>query len=236
MNSLRLTKLLTINSTPVVALVKDSTNLGLFKTGRATFNVVCDEEPKGIVELHIGYSVDNMIPYFVGVIESKHQHNKQWFITCRELIGALSFPFSVAIRFATIKKVLDKLSETGIEFIVPDNADYLSKTVPCFYHNGSGITALQQLSTVFNINHFIFQQRNDGKIYVGSWDDSNWATSEINNFAEHPLNVTSSTKAELVAIPKLRPGIKLNGRYITEVTLTGNKQSITWSKRLSLNA
>ena len=231
METTRLIKVLSIGGEQVKNIVNDVTSLDLFSTGRATFTIVHETEPKGLVELHCGYQVNKLTPYFLGVIESKHYANKQWFITCRELIGALSFPAPIAIRFATAKKVLDKLSEIGVSFTMPD-ADYINKKVPCFYHHGNGITALQQIGKVFNIKNFIFQQRPDGKIYVGSWDDSLWATSEINDFAEHPIKVSSSTKGEIIAIPKLRPGIKLNGRYITNVTLAGNKQVLTWSKTL----
>lgn len=230
--SARLTKVLTINGKQVINIVNDNVKLGLFSTGRAMFTVVTDSEPSGLVELHIGYNVEQLTPYFLGVIESKHYSDGRWFITCRELIGALSFPASIAIRFATAKMVLDKLSEIGINFVTP-SVEYINKKVPCFYHNGTGITALQQLGKVFSIENYIFQQRPDGQIYVGSWQDSGWAKSEINDFAEHPIKVKNAIAGELIAIPKLRPGLKLNGRYITEVVLSGNKQSIKWSKSLA---
>lgn len=229
--SARLTKILTINGQAVENIVTDSVKLGLYVAGRAMFTVVTEHEPQGIVELHIGYKVDNLTPYFLGVIESKHLANGRWFITCRELLGALSFPTSISIRHATAQMVLDKLTELGVEFSTP-SAEYLTTKAPCFYHNGTGISVLQQLGNVFNIENYIFQQRNDGKIYVGSWDDSGWAKSEVNDFAEHPIKVSNSTSGELIAIPKLKPGLKLNGRYITEVTLTGNKQQITWASKL----
>ncbi|QUM87334.1 hypothetical protein HWV03_12315 [Moritella sp. 36] len=57
---------------------------------------------------------------------------------------------------------------------------------------------------------------------------SGWAKSLITDFSEYPIKAISSSKGELIAIPKLRPGLKLNGRYLTEVTLTGNKQVIRW--------
>lgn len=228
----RLTKVLTIGGNQVTNIVNDNVKLALFSTGRAMFTVVTDSEPSGLVELHIGYNIDQLKPYFLGVIESKHHSDGRWFITCRELLGALSFSTSISIRFATAKMVLDKLSEIGISFVTP-SAEYLNKKVPCFYHNGTGISVLQQLGKVFNIDNYIFQQRPDGKIYVGSWQDSGWAKSEINDFAEHPIKVSTSTSGELIAIPKLRPGLKLNGRYITEVVLSGNKQSIKWSKSLT---
>lgn len=231
MDSTRLTKLLTIGGIPVTNIVSDSVQLDLFSTGRASFIVVCDFEPTGIVELHLGYKVDNLEPYFMGVIESKYQSAGRWFLTCRELIGALSLPVPIAIRFATMRNVLTKISEIGIELTCPD-VDYSDQVVPCFYHHGDGISALRQLANIFQIPDFIFQQRTDGTIYVGSWQDSGWSRSIINDFSEHPIKSTSSTKGELVVIPKLRPGLKLNGRYITETTLVGTKQVIRWSKTL----
>lgn len=231
-SSNRLTKVLTIDGKQVTSIVNDNVKLGLFSTGRAMFTVITNNEPKGLIELHIGYNIDQLTPYFLGVIESQHYSGGRWFITCREFLGALSFPFSIAIRFATANTVLNKLKQIGVDFVTP-SAEYLNKKVPCFYHNGTGITALQEIGKVFNIENYIFQQRTDGKIYIGSWNDSGWAKSEINNFSEHPIKVSKSTLGEIVAIPKLRPGLKLNGRYITEVVLSGNKQTITWSKSLA---
>ncbi len=227
----RLIKVLNIGGQQVTNIVSDSIQLDLFSTGRASFVVVTEQEPQGLVELHIGYSKDNMQPYFLGVIEAKHQSNGRWFLTCRELIGALSFAHHFAIRHATFANVCDELSTLGIEFVYPD-ADYINTPVPAFYHQGSGIEALRQCEQVFSIPNFIFQQRPDGKVYAGSWHDSRWAETEINEFEEHPIKVTASNTGALMAVPKLRPGIKLNGRFITEVTLQNDRQVIRWSKTL----
>jgi len=231
MSSSRLIKTLTIGGKPVTNLVSDNTQLDLFSTGRASFVVTTEQEPQGLVELHLGYAIDNMQPYFLGVIESKHQSNGRWFLTCRELIGALSFAHNFAIRHATLANVCDQLSTIGIEFIYPD-ANYTNTPAPAFYHQGTGIEALRQCAHVFSIPDFIFQQRPDGKVYVGSWHDSRWPQAEITNFEEHPIKATGANTGSIMATPKLRPGIKINGRYITEVTLSGNKQVIRWSKTL----
>jgi|GEM_PF-225045 len=230
-DSARLTTVLIIGGEPVVNIINNSVQLDLFSPGRASFVVTCEHEPKGIVELHLGYRVDKLQPYFMGVIESKYQSSGRWYLTCRELLGALSLPANMAIRFATMKDVLDQLSLTGLQFIYPD-AGYLNQPVPCFYHQGDGISVLRQLGKIYQVPDYIFQQRPDGKIYVGSWHDSGWAKSVITDFSEHPIKPISSSKGKLIAIPKLRPGLKLNGRYLTEVTLTGNKQVIRWSKTL----
>jgi hypothetical protein len=229
--SARLTKSLIIGGKAVLNIVSDSVQLDLFSTGRATFVVICEDEPKGVVELQLGYKADELTPYFLGAIESKHFANGQWFITCRELIGALTFKTPMAIRFACAADVLTALESTGFKF-VHSNKKYMQRKVPCFYHNGDGISALRQLGKVFNIPDYIFQQRPDGLIYVGSWHDSPWANTPIDNLAEHIINTKNASMGEMMAVPQMRPGIKLNNRFIIETTLLGNKQKITWSKTL----
>ena len=233
--STRLSNTLTIGGSTVTNIVSKTVQLDIASTGRAKFEVVAEQEPSGLVELHLGYTLDNMIPYFLGVIESKHQANGRWYLTCRELLGALSFPAPLAIRHATIKAVLDELAKLGVEFSTPENAEYLNKIAPAFYHSGTGIEALRQVAKVWGISDFIFQQRPDGKIFIGSWHDSRWPLAAINDFPEHTITAKSSTTGELIAIPKLRPGIKLNGRHITEVTLINNRMHIRWSNK-PLNA
>lgn len=233
--STRLSNTLKIAGQPVTNIVAKTVQLDIASTGRAKFEVVAEQEPSGLVELHLGYTLDNMVPYFLGVIESKHQANGRWYLTCRELLGALSFPAPLAIRHPTIKKVLDELTKLGVEFVIPENAEYLNHIAPTFYHSGTGIDALRQIGKVWGINDFIFQQRPDGKIFVGSWHDSRWPLAAINDFPEHTITAKSSTTGELIAIPKLRPGIKLNGRYITEVTLINDRMHIRWSNK-PLNA
>ncbi|WP_299002300.1 hypothetical protein [uncultured Shewanella sp.] len=227
----KLTKVLTIDGRPVINIVSDHVQLDLFSAGRAIFIVNCEREPSGLVELHLGYQVSNLTPYFLGVIEKKHFSQGKWFLTCRELIGALSFPAPLSIRFATFKQVLSELSKLGVEFVHP-NAEYINLPVPCFYHHGDGISALRSLGRIYQITDYIFQQRPDGKIYVGSWHDSGWAKKPITDFSEHPIVTKTATTGKLLVIPQLRPGIKLNGRYITQVVLSKNTQEITWSKTL----
>lgn len=233
--STRLSNTLKIAGQPVTNIVAKTVQLDIASTGRAKFEVVTEQEPRGLVELHLGYTLDNMVPYFLGVIESKHQANGRWYLTCRELLGALSFSAPLAVRHPTIKAVLDELAKLGVEFVTPENAEYLNKIAPAFYHSGTGIEALRQIGKVWGINDFIFQQRPDGKIFVGSWHDSRWPLAAINDFPEHTITAKSSTTGELIAIPKLRPGIKLNGRYITEVTLINDRMHIRWSNK-PLNA
>ncbi|MDK2595197.1 hypothetical protein [Pseudoalteromonas obscura] len=228
--SSRLSDSLHIGGVAVTAVIKKQVQLDINSAGRASFEVVTNSEPTGIVELHLGYKLTDMKPYFLGVIESKHFANGRWYLTCRELLGALAYQKSFSLRHPTISQVLDVLDE-HIEFVTP-SADYMQIKVPMFCHAGTGIEALRQIGRVWQIPQYIFQQRPDGKVYVGSWHDSRWAQSTINDFPEHSLKTTSSTTGEVIAIPKLRPGLKLNGRHIQEVTLQNDRMQIRWSNKL----
>ena len=233
MSSARLSDVMLIGGQPVTNIVNKTVQLDLNSAGRAMFEVVCEQEPSGLVELQLGYAIDAMTPYFLGVIESKHLANGRWFLTCRELIGALAFSAPLAIRHATISQVLAAL-DSRLEFITP-NTEIMQTKVPAFYHNGTGIEALKQIGHVWQIPDYIWQQRPDGKIFVGSWHDSRWPAAAISDFPEHTIKATGTSTGELIAVPKLRPGLKINGRYITEVTLINNKMVIRWSSKL-LNA
>ncbi|QUI71241.1 hypothetical protein [Pseudoalteromonas sp. M8] len=228
---MKLNEQLTIGGVPVTTIEKKLVQLDIGSTGRASFQVVCDFEPAGLVELHIGYELEALEPYFLGVIESKLYSNGLWHLTCRELIGALSFKIPMAIRHATIEKVLAELSQGQLEFVIP-NVQYSKAVVPAFHHAGTGIEALRQIGAVWQIPHYIVQQRPDGKIYVGSWEHSKWATSEVSEFPEHAIKTINSLSGEVLAIPKLRPGIKINGRYITEMTLKDDRMQLRWSNKL----
>lgn len=229
---MKLTKVLTVGGVPVKSLVQDTVQLDLYSPARAHFKFASEHEPSGLVELQLGYAVNEVVPYFLGVIESKHESNGHWFITCRELLGAFSsIQTPMAIRQATAEKVLKALEAYNLEFVYP-NADYMQTVVPNFVHAGNGIAALKQIGKVFGIRDFVFTQRPDGKIYVGSWHDCGYAATPINNFTEHPIVVKGTNRGELIAIPTLRPGIKLNGRYIKEVTLQDSKMVIQWSSKL----
>ncbi|KZN61565.1 hypothetical protein [Pseudoalteromonas luteoviolacea] len=227
---MRLSDSLHIGGLSVTTVINKQVQLDLNSAGRARFEVITELEPVGLVELHLGYEVSNMKPYFLGVIESKYFANGRWYLTCRELLGALAFSKPFSLRHPTIAQVLDELDE-NIEFVTPA-ADYMQIKVPMFCHAGTGIEALREIGRVWQIPHYIFQQRPDGKVYVGSWQDSRWAQLTINDFPEHSLKASSSTTGEVIAIPKLRPGLKLNGRYINEVTLSNDRMQIRWSNKL----
>ncbi|TQF70505.1 hypothetical protein [Pseudoalteromonas luteoviolacea] len=229
--SLRLSDSLHIGGVAVTTVIKKHVQLDLNSAGRAKFEIVTEQEPSGVVELHIGYELTNMTPYFIGVIESKQQANGRWYLTCRELLGALTFQSALSIRHATINQVLTTL-DNRLEFVTP-NASYMQTTLPMFCHAGAGIQALKQIGQCWQIPEFIYQQRSDGKIFVGSWQHSQWAQTIIDDYPEHSIKTTSSTSGEVIAIPKLRPGLKLNGRYIHEVTLQNDRMQIRWSNTLS---
>ena len=228
---MKLQQRLTINNS-VVEIVDRTTSHDLYSPGRAVFEVITKEAPTGLVELHIGYK-DKLTPYFLGAIESKIKKNNSWLITCRELIGALSFGCDFSLRHPTLRDVLEQINRCGVTCIAPDTK-YAQTKIPAFCHVGDGVTALRQIGNAFDISDYIFQQRSGGTIYVGSWHDSNWSQPE--NARELPLHVFTSHSAKhakLVAIPHLRPGIKINDRYVKEVKLVKSQQEITWSQSLS---
>ena len=105
-------------------------------------------------------------------------------------------------------------------------------TLANFYHNGDGITALRQCGKVFAIPDYIFQQLTDGKIFVGSWQDSQWQKSPV-SISEDLITKLTATTAKMLATPKLRPGLMLNNKIIHQITFSNTEMQILWFRKLS---
>lgn len=208
--------------------------LDLFSPGRAEFNVVAGEAivANQLVTFDIGYSHQSaMQRWFIGVTEKVVPvGNKQVKVFCRELSSALSHPLPLNLRHVSLRDVLAEINTiTGLNFATPDK-DYSTTKVANFFNIGSGYQAMALLGRVFKIPDFIWQQQ-AGVVYVGSWADSRWATIKnmaipANLFAGHSAN----ERAEIAAIPLLRPGIRVSGNRITSIEFTQNKMTLSWKK------
>jgi len=107
--------------------------------------------------------------FFLGYVERitpiDNKHSK---VFCRELSASLAHDLPLSLRNVTLREVLSKVTEiTGLAFNIP-NAAYADSKAANFINLGSGYLAMDSLASVYQIPHFIWQQQNNGKIYVGS--------------------------------------------------------------------
>lgn len=196
-------------------------------TGRATFTITANDQPRGIVEVQIGVKTDAMKPYFLGVIEQSQQiSGGNWHIVARELIGALSVPLNLSIRHATLTALTEQIARAGVEFELPE-VDYTSRRLPNFCSVGTGLTALRQIGKALAIPNYIIQQLQSGKIYAGALTDYPHYARQI-NIPDHTLNTLDANSAEITVIPTLRAGLRINKKVVRAVTLAQNKQVIEW--------
>ena len=231
---MKLVKHLTVDG-KAVGLVREHVCLDLSTPGRGDFTVRSTGPLQGLVEFSIkDASQDRFTILFTGFVVQSHTVDAaQQRIFCRELSAVLWGNLPVSIRPATLEDVLGIYArETGLEFVTPD-AEYTNALVHSFQSVGNGIHGMDALGKVFAVPDYIWQQRIDGKVFVGSWQDSQWANKPfpIPETAFQDVQV-NGTKA-MQAIPGLRPGVLLNGQYLTRLEFSEHFMVITCETQLN---
>lgn len=214
-------------------LTADALSLSLLTPGRAVFTVISDVPLNGVVVFECGYQPENIKPWFIGFVEqSTTVDAKQQRIFCRELTAVLFKRLPISLRAVTIKQVLDKVSAlSALNFMLPKSeTTYTRSEAPAFFNIANGYYAMDSLASVFMIKKPLWQQQSDGSVFVGSWDDSPWATKKIDMPRTWESDVTSANGATVPALPALRPGAIYNGSVLTNVEFAGVKMKLTWSK------
>lgn len=228
---MKLVKTLRVNNQPFT-VVDDEIRLDLTSPGRANFSVISDQTLSGIVQLDIGYTGRQTQRYFTGYIEQcLTLDNRSVRIFCRELTAVLNKDIPLALRNVNLEEVLKQIgNQTGLEFITPKKG-YSVERVPFFHHLAGGYMALDTCGPVFNIPDFIWQQQGDGSVFVGSWQDSRWATRGIDIPNKWLTEQQQTDQATIPLMPPLRPGVLFNDKYrVDSLRLTKERMDITWSK------
>ena len=184
--------------------------------------------------INVGYSND-LQRFFTGYVESEQaaaKNTKKLFI--RELIGCYKQNLDCSFQHPTLKSVTEYLtSKNGLQFDLP-TADYADTKIPHFKHSGTGYHLLQEIGRAFNIPEYTFFQTPTGKIYCGSYNDSYFNDKNI-ELGDNLNKITSSTAGsnivEIPLVPKLRPGVKINGKKVSIVNLIDDNITITFEDK-----
>lgn len=229
---MKLEKRLAVNGVPV-PLVREHICLDVSTPGRADVTVISDKPLKGVVTMAIGDARTNPVDFFTGFVVQSHTVDaKQQRLFCRELSAVLWGSMPVSIRNASLRDVLGVYGrKSGLSFVIPGKP-YADTLCPAFQTIGNGIHGLDSLGGVFGIPNYIWQQQGDGQVFVGSWEESRWAGKPFDVpesfFQEVQLDGTKT----LQAIPGLRPGVRLNGQYITSLQLKEHFMVVTCAMQL----
>ncbi|GAB6177973.1 hypothetical protein JCM16814_28640 [Desulfobaculum senezii] len=211
----------------VVPLVSEDIRLQLHQPGRAVFQVQAAAPLSGLVRFEMGYTSDEAVAFFMGVVEASHTvDDTQQRIMCRELAAVLAAPLPVSLRHPDLHDVLAAYTGlTGLEFVLPD-APYTRRRVPYFQTLGRGYHGMDQIGAVFGIKDAMWQQQGDGAVYVGAWQDSRWASRPVELAEKWFSRVSADGGKKLPAIPHLRPGVQLNGRRVASVQFSGHEMVV----------
>ncbi|MCX2834445.1 hypothetical protein [Microbulbifer thermotolerans] len=211
-------------------LVAEDVRLDLFSPGRAAFTVQSTKALTGLVQLDLGYQLDKLQRFFLGyVVRSEAVGSERQKIFARELTAALARRLPLALRYVSLPEVLKAVAQqTGLTFITGRDT-YTTVKAPVFYSPGTGYWALDSLGSVYQVPKFIWQQQGDGRVFVGSWEESFWNGRPLELPAGWQKEHGVAGRAKIPCIPRLRPGVLLNGNYLIKVGLSGNFMELTWS-------
>ena len=196
--------------------------------GRCELTLEGSHEVNTIVAVDIGWG-DSIVRVFFGYIERVQPAEKGWSkVFCRELAAILYKPLNIIMRHPTLMQLLSEVTnKTGLQFVVPEKA-YSKTAIPCFYSDGNGYRVIDELAQAFSIDGLFWQQQGNGQIYVGSWKDSFWADKPVTIPNELMTSHTANKSVKIPAIPKLKPGVVVNGLRLVGVEFEGTKAKLTW--------
>ena len=112
-----------------------------------------------------------------------------------------------------------------MRFILPERP-YADTKIPAFDTFGTGLDGLANIGRAFQIPDYVWQTQGDGKIFVGSWQDSRWPERPV----EIPQAVFSRALATggkvMTLIPSMRPGCVVNGDRVRTVRFSGHEMTL----------
>lgn len=202
-------------------------NLSYRNPGTATVVVKTKPQLKQIVAYELGYD-GKLTRYFMGYVESfKEMGDGRYSLFCRELSAFLRHSLPVFAQHWTLAELLASVtSMTGLTFVVPDR-DYAKTPAPFIVNHATGYALMDALGDVFGIERYLWQQMGDGRIFVGSWNDSMWAGKVVPVPAQYLKNAQADS-AQIPTLPALRPGALVNGVRVRDVELHKEKMQIQW--------
>ncbi|MGF1702969.1 hypothetical protein L4D09_22015 [Photobacterium makurazakiensis] len=196
--------------------------------GRCSLVVEGNPAPNTLVAVDIGWGND-IDRIFLGYVERVTPVENGWSsLFCRELAAVLFKSLNVTLRHPTLMQLLsDVTNKTGLQFVVPEKA-YGKTAIPCFYSDGNGYRVMDELGQAFSIDDLFWQQQGNGQVYVGSWKDSFWANKPVTIPNDLMTNHTANKSVKIPAIPKLKPGVVVNGLRLAGVEFEGTEAKLTW--------
>ncbi|MGF1718348.1 hypothetical protein L4D08_26195 [Photobacterium chitinilyticum] len=196
--------------------------------GRCKVKVKANPEPNTLIAIDLGWG-DAIDRVFLGYVERVTPVENGWSsLFCRELAAILYKPLNIIMRHPTLMQLLSEVTnKTGLQFVVPEKA-YSKSAIPCFYSDGNGYRMMDELGQAFGIDDLFWQQQGNGQIYVGSWQDSHWADKPVNMPNQLMTNHSGKT-VSIPAVPKIRPGVVVNGIRLIGVEFSGTEVKITWT-------
>ena len=229
---MKLNKILKINGAEI-PLISEEIILQLNAVGIAYFECGGKTRPEGVLEYWIGRAGKPMQRFFSGFVRSTGELSPQkWGVYADESSILLNAPISLALRHASLREILQKISEhTGIQFEVSQNLLALDVRLPLFHHQGSCIDALEHLKNSIFFDHLIWFQTISGAIFFGEWRDCFQAQKTV-TIASNLILKESTDKINLPFFAGFTPGRVSNLGLLARLKLQGEQMELMHSKKI----
>lgn len=197
-----------------------------------TASIVTNIKPtmQQVIAYECGYN-NSLTRWFMGYVQSYKQINDNTYsLFCRELSAILRNSLPLAIQHKTLIELLNIVTEiTGLQFVIPAK-DYAKTPAAYIVNHSTGYTLMDSLGDTYGIERFTWQQQGDGRIFVGSWNDSAWNGRDI-PIPHQFVNKAQIDSAQIPMNPLLRPGVMINGQRVRNIQLHKEKMQITWMSK-----
>lgn len=210
-------------------LEKDVVRLNIDRPGVAVFQVLSDAPLKGKVVFALNWNfTDTLITFFTGEVRTSTTVDaKRQRLVCDEFSARLDRVTPIALRHPTLEDVLTEYNrQTGVDFILPPQ-EYATTKVPSFYAFGSGYHAFANMGQIFSVPEYVWLTQGDGKVFVGSWEDSMWQGKEV-AVPEKMLKVIDETTKSMPVSPVIRPGCMVNGQRLQSMIVSGHDMELSF--------
>jgi hypothetical protein len=215
-----------------VKLAKHRVSLKLSLGGVAIFTIATDSPlaKHQAVRFDIGYS-GKVKPWFEGYIDKiQPAENGYHKITVKENTGILNFRVGISIEHATMREVINEIEiQTGLAFMLPENADYTDNVIPNFVSSGNGYQCLKAIGRAFNVPDLVWYQHTDQTVYCGAYQDCRFYNKPVNVPGDLSLR-HNGDNITFAPFPMLRPGAIINEKRISRLDLIDDEMTAYWQE------
>ncbi|WP_028115874.1 hypothetical protein [Ferrimonas senticii] len=145
----------------------------------------------------------------------------------REPAARLAKPLPLSMLHPTLRDLLDAMAViTGLTLECPESCAQLATAN--LTHRGTGYALMAQLGVIFGIDNYTWFSKPNGTIWLGSWEQSHWASNPIAVDDKLYAGERANSGVQLPMLPAIRPDTLVNGNRVQQLLFDGSQLTLQW--------